>query len=37
VLRRLAGVLGKPESQGFTFEPRPVNRELAIVANVGGL
>ena len=35
VLRWLAGVLGKPESEGFTFELRPVNRELAIVASFG--
>ena len=32
VLRWLAGVLGKPESEGFTFETRLVNGELAIVA-----
>ncbi len=36
MLRWLAGVLGKPESAGFTFELRPVNRELAIVANFEG-
>ena len=36
VLRWLAGVLGKPESAGFTFELRPVNRELAIVATTRG-
>jgi RNA polymerase sigma-70 factor (ECF subfamily) len=32
VLRWLSGVLGKPESEGFSFELRSVNRELAIVA-----
>ena len=36
VLRWLAGVLGKPESEGFTFELRSVNGELAIVANDAG-
>ena len=36
MLRWLAGVLGKPESAGFTFELRPVNRELAIVATFEG-
>ena len=36
VLRWLAGVLGKPESAGFTFDLRPVNRELAIVVSYAG-
>ena len=36
MLRWLAGVLGKPESAGFTFELRSVNRELAIVATFEG-
>ncbi len=36
VLRWLVGVLGKPESAGFTFELRSVNRELAIVATFEG-
>ena len=36
VLRWLAGVLGKPESEGLTFELRSVNGELAIVANDAG-
>ena len=36
VLRWFAGVLGKPESEGFTFELRSVNGELAIVADYAG-
>ena len=33
VMRWLAGVLGKPESEQMSFVLRPVNGELAIVAN----
>ena len=38
MLRWLAGVLDKPESETIEFELRPVNGELAIVAtNADGI